>query len=417
MMKYLLNVSLVFISLNVAAQANYQSGYIVNKNNDTIKGFISYKNLDFTIQTIQFKRTKEDKTATPYTPADIRGFVIAPYDTYISYSGQVSTNKNRFPDIDLNKDTTLTPAMLFLQQVISGPNATLYTNTDKLKIRFFLKEKNALPVELIYYEYGNPTERTYKNSIFTGQLIEIYSKYNTINEAKVHALQSTEFTQGSLENALSIINNNITDKKLRAADVRFFIGASIASVSSTVTNILGEPNTSKSSNIVPKISLGVDLVSNPNVQKFTIRGELSFSYLKPSYTFSYSPNGYNFFDNNTYRFDQYTVSFTPQFLYNVYNSIPFKFFVGIGASVDYSFYNNNVVNYYNLTSTQKPITETSPSYSPFSDTFTLYTGVILNKSVQLSAFYSPTVTTTANGLKGTSLKTQSVGAGIHYIFK
>lgn len=415
-MKHLLHLALVLIALNAAAQSNYQSGVIVKNNNDTLKGFINSKDKQFTINTIEFKQAKEDAEPTVFKPTDVKSFAIAPFYNYISYAGRISNNKNFYPDIDVQKDTTTTYASIFLQKVAGGPNATLYQYIDERKTRYFLKGRDSSPVELIYYEYGNPSEKPQKSAVFLGQLIEMYTRYNGSNDKKITALQSITFTFASLKDALAIINANVTEKNLDPSHTRVFIGASISNVSSSVKGLLQQPNSISATAISPKIGMGFDILTNPDVQKLIFRGEFTLSYFKPSYVFSYSPNGVNTIDNNKYSFSQYSISFIPQVIYNIYSTVKTKFFVGIGASANISAYQNNEVIYYNIASFS-PYTLT-PAKQKVNNSFLgvtlpLQAGFIVNKNIEINIIYTPPV----NVVSSSNLTFSSIGAGMHYLFK
>jgi len=410
MLKYLLNLTLLLITLNTVAQTSYQRGYVVVNNKDTIKGFINYNEQK---QLIIVKTAAADKIATSFTPADLKSFFIVPDNKYISYSGRVSNNKNHFPDIDADKDTTTSVAAFFLHQVVSGTNVTLYSNTDKLKTRFFYKERNGLPVELLYYQYGKPSDNPHIIPVYTDQLTELFNRYNTAGKRKLNALQSTEFTQASLEGAFNLINNTVIEDQT-PPEIKLVIGAGIAAVNATAANLLGYVS-AKNTSISPKIGVALELVTDPDVQKGVFRTELSFSYLKPNFTFSYSPNGVNTIDGNTYSFSQYMISFTPQFLINIYNTAPLKFFVGAGVTINYSIYQNSAINYYTIYSfspyTLKPATDNSTAYTAMQGSFPIQAGIVLNNTVEVSINYSPKITGESN------LTFESFGVGVHYHFK
>ncbi len=410
MTKHLINLVLVFMTLNAIAQTSYQRGYVVVNNKDTIKGFINYNEQK---QLIIVKTAAEDKVATSFTPADLKSFFIVPDNKYISYLGRVSNNKNHLPDIDADKDTTTSVAALFLRQGVSGPDVTLYTNADRLKTRFFYKVTNGTPVELLYYQYGKASDNPHIIPVFTDQLKELFNKYNTAGKKKLNALQSTEFTQGSLEAAFNLINNTVIEDQT-PPELKLVIGAGIASVTSTADNILGSVN-AKNTSLSPRIGLALEFMGDPDVQKGIFRMELSFSYLKPNFAFSYSPNGLNTINGNSYSFSQYMISFTPQFLINIYNTAPLKFFVGAGVTINYSIYQNSAINYYTIYSfspyTLKPATDNSTAYSAMQGSFPIQAGIVLNNAVEVAINYSPKISGESN------LTFQSFGAGVHYRFK
>jgi hypothetical protein len=411
MIKHLLSISILFIALNTFSQTIYQSGYIIKNNGDTVKGLIAYKKPNYTIRSIEFKMS-ESGQPTQYGPADLKNIFINPYNYYISYNGLVSNNKNYSPDMDEERDTTTSVASLFLQQVISGPNVTLYANTNNLKTRYFYQEKGKRPVELIYYEYGHLHEAPHKEAVYTGQLSLLYNAYNKYDGAKAHAIENTDFTEGSLENAFTLINGNKTDKKLKSSDIRLFAGVSVASVTSNASfTVVTLPITSKSNDLSPQINMGVDFIINPDIQKIIFRLGASFAYLKPNFNFTYLPTG-NY--NNNYSFRQYVASLVPEVFYNFYNKVNFKLFLSAGVSLNYYIYKNSAVNYYNYTETSTHIpvlfTYTDMQYSTLSVDFPLRAGVVLCKHTQISINYLPSLTPSPG------LKFQSFGMGVNYLF-
>jgi hypothetical protein len=420
-MKYLISASLFFIALNVTAQSNFQTGYVVTKTSDTISGLINYRSMAYTMQSVILKASSEDKTATSFLPADLKSFFVIPGNFYISYAGKISNNKTG-ADMDMQKDTTTSQASIFLQQIAKGTNINLYINTDRQKSRFFIKEKDSLPVELLYYHFGRPENpqnvRTYIN-----QLTALYMSFNPdINKKQLQKLKTTEFEKDSLIKAVNIINNYVPYVDPLPNYSRFFIGASLSSVSAN-SDISGYQydNASKLSNttISPKISVGFDVGHNPGTQRATFRTELGFSMYRPRFPFTYSPNSINYVGNNVFRFDQYSVSLTPQFLYNIYNNDAIKFFVGVGVSAYFNFYANQEINYNQLVSTT-PIAFMPAvgdvSNPTFQVTVPLQVGIVLKKRVELMATYCPP-TTIGSAPNSPRITSQSFGVGIHYLLQ
>src|ERR1700761_3726134 len=196
-MKYLICASLFFIVFSVNAQSNFQSGYVVTKTNDTLSGLINYKSSAYTMQNVILRGSAEEKTATSFLPSDLKSFFVIPGNFYISYTGKISNNKTG-ADMDVRKDTTTSYATIFLQQIAKGAHINLYINTDRQKSRFFIKEKDSLPVELLYYHFGRAespqTVRTYID-----QLINLDTTYNPdVTKKQLQKLKATEFEKDSL---------------------------------------------------------------------------------------------------------------------------------------------------------------------------------------------------------------------------
>jgi hypothetical protein len=420
MMKYLLYLLLLFTVVNAAAQSNFQTGSVITSKQDTLTGLIDYNVTDFTLHTMQsivMKRSANDKAPITYTAADLKSFFVLPDHMYLVYKGRVSNNKNQ--SVDNKQDTTTSFATLFLQRIANGPNATLYVNTDRLKTRYFLQEKNNAPIELLYYNYRTPTEKAHTIPVFTGQLTAVYNRYNRANNDELNELKNTAFTQPALISAVNLINNYSPAEETRPTYSKFFVGASLSRVNSSthLSDYDNSPGKLSNTTYSPRVSIGMDMGNNPGMQKATFRLELAFSYFKPKYEFTYSPNGINQVANNVFGFDQYNISFTPQFLYNVYNAKGLKFFVGVGASFYYCIYNNVTVNSYRIISfapyTLAPHTDNSIKYAALQANVPLQAGLVLNRMVELSVIYSPPVT---SGTKA-PVNYQSIGIGVHYIFR
>ncbi len=84
---------------------------------------------------------------------------------------------------------------------------------------------------------------------------------------------------------------------------------------------------------MPMLLVGMDFYTNPVVRRVVLRGELSVNKIESS-TKSYSQDNYvtPAGTENTYTLSGWNVSFTPQVLYNFYNSRSINCFLGAGAS-------------------------------------------------------------------------------------
>ena len=418
-MKYFFQILLLLITGNAIAQSSFKDGYYIDNKGDTVKGFISYNYRGVTSKSIEFKSKLEDATIKTLDATQIRAFYVAPGTTCISYTGELSLNRNRFPDIDTQKDTSTKTATVFLKELLIGQNVSLYTHTDPIKTRYFYREGSGKPIELLYYEFGY-TEQKYKTVVaqFIEQLINLFNKYNGINDDKIYSLQNTKFTQGDLEFAMRIINaNKINYKGVSTSDSRFFIGAAFLSASSSVRSIISPTPPITAVNFSPKLNLGYDIFTAPS-KKIILRGEFSLSSIKPSYSFSYSPNGTTTVTTgNTYYLSTTIVSFVPQVIYNFYNTKALKIFAGAGVSFNFSAYSDKLVytqvtNYAPYT-TQQNTGYNNITYPIFSPTFPVEAGISLNDKIEISCIYNFAVGSQASD----SFKATTFGAGINYLFK
>jgi len=207
-------------------------------------------------------------------------------------------------------------------------------------------------------------------------------------------LTNADFRQSTLVKIVAAINGEATAAKGKAQKqfIRFFAGLALNQSSTKFDGNNTWVNAGTSSNYLPKISIGADAFNNSTVQRLVFRGELSFTAITPKFETSVyilgNSDGYQ-----TYTFNQYTASFTPQILYNIYNRDNLKFYLGTGAGLNFSVYSNNKITTSNSTfhyDQDKPY-----EYQSFWLNIPVEAGVTLNKRVEIYGMYSyPTAYTT-----------------------
>jgi hypothetical protein len=228
-MKLLYFIILILLPSLIFAQTNYQPGYIVKTTGDTVKGYIDYREWDQTPTSIKFSLNKSGSSIQRFNPGDVSGFGIYGMEKYISYSGNISADRNKFPDIPGNLDTTKVQATLFLKVIVEGNHLSLYSQTDETKIRFFIAESKALPVELKYYQYYDAEHNTVERVFYRGQIIFYINKYKPNNNQLLETARNLPFEESSLAKITDKINEvKYSSKRIQGgkSNVRFFIGAS-----------------------------------------------------------------------------------------------------------------------------------------------------------------------------------------------
>ena len=429
-MKLLRIALLIAFPSLIFAQTNYHQGYVLKNNGDTLKGYIDYREWTYSPLSIDFKVNKTDKAPQQFTPKAIKGFEITDMETYASYIGVISTNKNIFPNLPVGLDTGKIQAAVFLKQLTTGNHLTLFFNNEINKNRFFIAENGKPPVELIYYEYydNTRTQEVYHN-LYRGQLLLYINQFNNGNAKLVSKLEDVKFTQPDLVNIVDDINNDgartsndqIGTKK-RPSNTRFFAGAGInntttkytyvnsitGDISSTGTVITDHMLSYQSTTVSPKIDLGLDIFVNPNVQQFIFRLELAYSYVNGRFTGNVEQDG-NTIDVFDYQFGQHTATLTPQFIFNVYNQDKLKVYVDAGVAVNLSGYTNTApVN--ELTGTNlSPLT-----LRPLWAYYPMQVGVVLNKKIEFSFTYN--LFAGYSSYSDVSIANSSMCLGVKYLF-
>ena len=380
-MKSLFTFLLLTISVSIFAQSNYRPGYVVQSNGDTLKGFINYREWDKCPESIDFKSNPADEQISKFTPLNSKGFQVNGLDTYLTYNGPLSMNKTDFANLPDHADTTRKQATVFLKQLVTGKHVTLYYHNDNTKIRFLIAEGNGVPVELMYYSYYTESGAISRLDIYKGQLNILVSKLYPESTKLNRRVESTSYELSQLESLANEINDNTTGNKRSAS--RFFFGIALNSTNIQINNVNHIDNPQSLTYMSPKISAGIDIFGNKSVQKYMLRTELSFSYIKPRFNYREDPH----FNIKTvsdigYSFDQYTVTATPQLLVNIYNKTNFKLYLDGGIGLNYSAYSNHVLNikYTNVYNTVTTSSTIDPyKLRPFWLTYPVQLGAVFNK--------------------------------------
>lgn len=420
-MRSLFIALLITLPVIVFAQPNYHEGYVLKNNGDTLKGFINYREWAYSPVTVEFKTSKNDGAVQEFNPNTIKGFQVTGFETFASFVGLISMNKNIFPDIPSNLDTTRQPGAIFLKQVTTGDHITLYLNNEVGKNRFFIAEKNDVPVELKYYEYygASRSDEVFDN-LFRGQLLLLIYKYKNGDTRLMNDLEQVKFNEPDLKSVVDKINNVDPSKRVNKASsenrvsiFRLFAGLGATNTttsynylaSTTGSDVNGGVGfnynylTLHSTTLSPKINVGLDIFTNPNVQQFIFRVELSYWYANAS--FNENINDVNGSVNVTsFSFAQHNFSFIPQLLYNVYNTDKIKIYLDAGASINFSSYTSKG---------QIPIDVKSLwAYFPFQ------AGFVLNKKTEVYFMYGTSTIFSDNTY--IALSNQSISLGLKRLF-
>ena len=390
-------MKLLYICLLIAfpsiifAQSNYQQGYILKNNGDTLKGYINYTESGYSPVAIQFKVNKVDKAVQQFTPVDIRAFQITGFENYVSYIGSISTNKNVIPNLPGGLDTSTTTGAVFLKPLITGRHITLFYNNEPSKDRFFIAETNEPVVELKYYPYYEDAATTIiERYLYRGQLLSYNDKFNGGNPKLVSRINDVLFNQADLKKIVNLINNDGVDKpnenhnaNKKLSHVRLFAGVGANSITTSYTyggfNPAIPTNSVQHSNsVTPKISLGADFFINPGVQRIVFRLEFSYSYSNDRFIHSV-PGENATITSYSLAFTQRTITVTPQVLFNIYNKNKLKIYIDGGLS------DNNT-----FTSNSNPIVSNGFTsdllykFKPFWANYSFQAGVVLDKKIEFA---------------------------------
>lgn len=323
---------IIFIAISfsnsIHAQVNFQSGFIIDNNHDTIKGFIDYQNWDINPNTIKFK-PDEGSIAKNYATGDIKGFGVDGkiYNSSILPLEECLYDEKEVKTFEKYKYRTDT---VFLQVLIKGEkNLYIFKNKDS-KVYFFIGQEGNYQW-LIYRSYF---EKQYDNVFekmdekYKGQLNLYFQDCPRLQE-RIARVEYNSRALISLFNEYYKCDQREITYQYKVSKFRpeygFIGGLSLAEL-----KFQGADNFSSiTRSIYPtsrNITFGVfyGYVFPQKIKKFTFHNELLFNSYKSSSVFVNSP-GSDIYSVSTssignssfrlYTLLRYQIPFKSMFLY------------------------------------------------------------------------------------------------------
>ena len=334
---------LVFCAAIAYSQKNLQAAYIVNNNNDTIHGFINYKEWFRNPTDVSFSESKET-SAKKYSIHDIQSFSISGKELYRRYIVKISMGKDLINEMTF-RDTTSRTDTVFLKVLHEGKFAQLFSYTDEVKSRLFISSAdNTTPVELKNTEYiteGQVTsEKEYRDTLLA--LAKKYAPANSDLQAKIYAagfykddILDILFTL----NGINKTNEQTETKREKASIVRFFAGLGLNKARIKMEGDNRYINKTSSGTVAPLFAAGFDILLNPYIGRLFLRTEFSYSSAK---TDAYAYKEYFASKENYYlKLKQNNLAIYEMINFNLYNGKNFKYFIGAGAGFNFSSYPQN----------------------------------------------------------------------------
>ena len=297
---------LAFMLANfLQAQENYQAGYILTASNDTVKGYIDYRNWEKNPDKIRFKRTPEEQPEI-YRPLDIKEFGVS---NEIYVSAIVETENTSLATNELIRDSQLKikTDTAFLQTLYNGKKSLYYLKNWAGRENFYIYRENKLEllIHKKYLKWNEGHQIIIKNKAYIGQLKLYLDNCSSISSK----LESTAYNLKSLyrlfDNYYKCIpaESNYQWQKQKAK----FEFSLLAGISSTTINFSGKPykefvNTDFGYNTNFSGGVSLQIVLPRNLNKFSLNGEIIYSEYGFSGTYlDYVNEGY--YTDISYEFD------------------------------------------------------------------------------------------------------------------
>lgn len=340
-MKPTLLFLLLFLPAVCFSQSNFKKGYLITATNDSLPGYINYKERSRNPTEVLFKSTPDSEPKT-YLLTDCKRYSIEGYESFERFRVNVSMGEVSLSRLSYALDSSSREETVFLKVLQSGKNVTLYSYTDHIKTRYYLLDRSMqAPAELLMLMYLSPEGgRVQTYGKYLSQLKAASLKYGTTDEKTLTNLKTIRYNKHDLLQVISGINGQQVER--RTTPIRLFLGGGLDVSKGTYSGETpyNKPGAQIKQSYSPMLTMGIDLFANPDVGKLIYRAELSLLMSKFENT---AMNPESFIEYQKHTFDAYGIALTPRVIYNFYNSEPLKVYAGAGFAINYSTYKDNIV--------------------------------------------------------------------------
>ena len=387
---------------------------------DTLQGLIDYQEWGGREpRLLVFKTAEADANIREFTPATSKYVAITGLAAYQSYRGRISLDATSLKHLPNMVDTTRQAVYIYLKVMQQGKHVSLYSYTDELKTRYFLQHQGGKVQELGFKKYYyDQTSRIRISKNYIGQLWLAAMELQLGTPALKKKIESAQYQDKDLTAIVRYLNQMEEPEAQQKSNTRFFAGLGINRTSFAVEgqHHLASNNHSRVS-YLPKISLGLDLFRNRHIQRFFFRGEVILHLAAADISSQQQDDRLKRSFNQS--FIQPTVSLAPQLVYNLYNLENLKFNLGIGASLNFSAYANNIYHILSTTPANGQVLGDSKikghhQFTSFWYAFPLRAGLILNQKTDVSLLYF--LPASISQYLNYSFTRSSLQLGLNYLF-
>jgi hypothetical protein len=291
-MKTLLLNILAFLTINsfLIAQTNFVSSIVINNNGDSIYGSIDYRNWKNNPQAINFISIANEKHR--FDASSIREFYIpSAKEVYASFTVKMDMLPGN-PDEAIKNNFIDSPVLnktVFLLQLINHPALSLYQFVGNGKEHFYLRVRDAEPIELIHHYLFDQSSKLVKEYVaFRDQLSTVLEGCPDITKT----VKNLKFRKNEIQNTIlkylqcSAPGSLISVKRKDSVSVKFGVvaGVMLNTFKFEGTSSLVDEN--YSNNVSPIVGLSLDIGLSRNRNKWHIVNELIYKSYKTRSTFT-----------------------------------------------------------------------------------------------------------------------------------
>ena len=265
----------------LSAQENYVSGYMINKNKDTIKGYIDYKNWKFPPKKIYFKKTLAENSRL-FNPNNIQEFGVAE-DIYVSAVVESENSLSKTNRLTKEREPNITLDTTFLQALVQGEKSLYFYKNEIGKENYYLKndDKFELLVQKKYTTNQGDKRVIAENKKYRSQL-RLYLYDCPSIQQKIRKTTYTYSSLMKLFDAFYECSNIAPNYAVYKEKVLTKFGL-VAGITSTSLNFTGDEGFAYltepkfNSSINPTFGVSIEFILPRNLKKWSLYNELLFT--------------------------------------------------------------------------------------------------------------------------------------------
>lgn len=371
------------LPLMVAAQKNLTNGTLTDKSGQEINIKIESQKWTLNPETISIYNV-DNSLKEVATVNNTSKLSIGAEQTFETAIINKSMDKVKYPNLPKYLDSTFIKDTVFLDAIVIGKRLNLYSYTDTLKTRFYIKPQGGEYKELVYRNFYSAAIdfKVETQNIFQDQLKELLNADEINNVELVSKINNAKYTVKEIKEIVSLLNDgqNSFVKPIRSK-VNFLagVGVNFSTFSYNGDNVLGTSSASSPVSILPTIGLSISLD-----EKSKSEINLEFSALKEKVKFYGIDNR----SEETQSFTQFSYIFSPTYNYHVYNNNKTKITIGSGISANLHQYKDDIVTYKSteIPGAQIVVNRDLGGYQSFSYALPFRLGISYQKITLLSTY-------------------------------
>ncbi|AHM63406.1 hypothetical protein D770_25815 [Flammeovirgaceae bacterium 311] len=303
----------VFMFQTAFCQENYLPGFIISLKEDTVKGFVDYRNWDKTPKLISFK-TGNNQLKSEFSPLDIKEFTVnneryvsAIVETEISPSKVI--NMQYISELQLRVDTT------FLESMIMGSKSLYYLKNQEGNENFYIGQESKPELLLYkkYYQLKDGGKVVKENKKYREQLSFYLEGCSSLGSKIANTPYSKKSMEKLFDAYYSCTQTDMAFKKeteKTGVEIGVIAGASLTSVKfrSDHNAFLVNANYNRSSNfaaglfldmIIPRTQSKLSFYNELNFTSYQVNGVYTTYEDENKHTSTFTEFGYSYLKLNT----------------------------------------------------------------------------------------------------------------------